>query len=278
MLQIPLIDFPKPWLFFNTIMAVSLLYLVFAFIMKWRGWSRGLPAEHVQRDTKSYAVIRIWIAEVVLQRQLYALSFFRWVIHMLIFYGFVGLILLYPIDAILKLSGLLAVSDSMPRHYLVPTGYAVMKVWGDCFGVMLLAGLALAGIRRFVVRPEQQNSDQTDLILLVLLILITATGFVLEGLRLKLTPSEIARYSVIGQFFIPSGTANESAVRTWLTACWTFHAALVASLFLYLPHSKLMHSVLAPFVIAANAAEEQARTDLYWPDIKKYKPTRSPRA
>src|SRR5512135_2440038 len=138
MLGIPVIDFPKPWIFFNAMMAVSLAYLVFALVRKWRGWKRGIPDDRVGPNHPSRRPIMIWIGEVLLQRQVYALSLPRWFVHMLIFYGFVGLILLYPLAVILKLSGLLAVSDTMPRYYLVPTGYMVMKVWGDLFGLMLL--------------------------------------------------------------------------------------------------------------------------------------------
>jgi len=273
MLQIPIDDFPKPWLLFNAMMAASLAYLVFALIRKWRGWSRGIPDEAARQDKNYRRPIMIWISEVLLQRQLYGLSSFRWFVHMLIFYGFIGLVLMYPLDLVLRMSGLLAVSDSMPRYYLEPTGYAVMKAWGDISGVTLLAGLVLAAIRRFAARPHQLNSNQMDLALLVLLILITTTGFVLEGLRLGLAPSGVAGYSLIGQFFVPSGLSSAD-IQAWLTTCWTFHAVLVALLIMYVPHSKLMHSLLAPAVIGMNALEEQERTDLYWPDIKKYKPTR----
>ena len=274
MLQIPVIDFPKPWVLFSAMMTLSLAYLAFALIRKWMGWNRGIADDRVGPDHASRRPIMIWVSEVLLQRQVYALSFSRWAVHMLIFYGFIGLVLLYPVDAILKLSGLLALSDTMPRYYLEPTGYIIMKTWGDLFGLMLLCGLVLAGVRRLVTRPDQQRNDQADLLLLVLLILITTTGFVLEGLRLALAPSEIASYSFVAQFLAPSGTITANALKTWLTACWTFHAVLVASLIVYLPHSKLMHSLLAPVVIGMNAADEQARTDLYWPNVKKYRPTR----
>ncbi len=106
---------------------------------------------------------------------------------------------------------------------------------------------------------------------------MTLSGFILEGLRLALMPAEIARYSYVGRFFSPPGTYALEQLQPWLTACWTFHAMLVFTLFVYLPHSKLMHSLLAPVIIVMNAAEEHKREDLYWPEMKKYRETRSPR-
>lgn len=274
MQHIEVIDFPKPWLLFYTAMLLSLLYMTFSFYRKWRGWSRGIsdPTSEGHDYARS---AKIWLAEVFFQRQLFALSFTRWLVHALIFGGFMGLVLLSAVAVILHSSGSLAVSTTNPRFYLIPEGYLLMKIWGDSFGLMLLLGIVLSGIRRFVLRPAQQSTNQQDLILLALLFLAVLTGFVLEGLRLSLVPSAIARYSYIGRIFMPPGTHTLAQLQPWLTGCWTFHFFLVATLFAYLPHSKLRHIFLAPVIIGMNAVEEQARGDIYWPEIKKYKPTKS---
>jgi len=255
-------------------MAISLGYMAFALFRKWRGWSRGLE-EPVAASGNFRSIAKIWLAEVFLHRQLLALSFSRWVNHFLIFYGFIGLALLSLIALILDRSGYLALSNTSPQFYLDPTGYMLMKLWGDTFGLMLLSGLILSGIRRFLIRPVQQANNPMDVVLLALLFLVTFSGFCLEGLRASLLPAEIARYSYVGRFFTLPGTFSLEQARQWLTAIWTFHFLLVASLFAYLPHSKLMHSLLAPMVIGMNAATEHARKDLYWPEMKKYRPARS---
>ena len=165
MVRIELVDFPKPWLLFYVATALSLGYMSFAFFRLWRGFSRGMePATRVPGNFLSSA--KIWLSEVFLQRQLYALSFYRWLVHMLIFYGFIGLALLPVVANILKAVGYLELSSTFPRYYLQPEGYLIIKLWGDGFGLMLLLGLVMAGIRRFVLRPAQQNSNQTDAILL----------------------------------------------------------------------------------------------------------------
>jgi hypothetical protein len=257
-------------------MAISLGYMAFTLFRKWRGWSRGIE-EPAAASGNFRSVAKIWLAEVFLHRQLLALSFSRWVNHLLIFYGFIGLALLPLIANILNISGYLALSSTSPRFYLDPTGYMLIKLWGDTFGLILLSGLILSCIRRFLIRPVQQTNSQMDVVLLALLFLVTLSGFCLEGLRASLVPAEIARFSYVGRFFMLPGAYPLEQARQWLTATWTFHFLLVASLFAYLPHSKLMHSLLAPMVIGMNAAAEHARKDLYWPEMKKYRPVRSPR-
>jgi nitrate reductase gamma subunit len=140
----------------------------------------------------------------------------------------------------------------------------------------LLCGLVMSGIRRLTLRQVRQASNQMDVMLLGLLLAVTLSGFVLEGLRLALMPAEIARYSYVGRFFSPPGMHTLENLQPWLTACWTLHSCLVSTLFAYLPHSKLMHSLLAPIIIGMNAAEEHKRKDLYWPGMIKFKGTRSP--
>ncbi len=273
MTQVELIDFPKPWFLFKLTMALSLAYMAFAFFQKWRTWSRGMD-EPTAVSGNFGSTAKIWLAEVLLHRQLLALSFSRWFNHLLIFYGFIGLALLPLIAFVLRQFGYLALSSTSPGFYLDPTGYMVMKVWGDTFGLLLLSGLCLSGIRRVLIRPVQQTNNQMDVVLLVLLFLVTLSGFCLEGLRTSLLPADIAGYSYVGRFFTLPMSLSSEQLRQLLTMTWTAHFLIVASLFAYLPHSKLMHSLLAPVVIGMNAAAEHERKDLYWPEMKKYRPTR----
>jgi heterodisulfide reductase subunit E len=276
MTRIELVDFPKPWLLFWVAMALSLGYAVFVFFRKWLGWSRG-----VQQPSAGDGDFRrpagIWFAEVFLHRQLLMLSFSRWLVHMLIFYGFIGLTLLSVVVSVLRTAGALEMSATSPRFYLHPNGYIFVKLWGDAFGLMLVLGLAAACVRRLVARPAQQVNGQADVTLLAFLLLASLSGFGLEGLRLALLPPEIARYSFAGLFFRPPGAYSLEQLRPWLTACWSLHVLIVSAFFAYLPHSKLMHAILAPVVIAMNASGEQTREDLYWPDMKKHRATGSPK-
>jgi nitrate reductase gamma subunit len=274
MVQVELVDFPKPWLLFKVMVGLSLGYMAFAFFRKWRGWSRGMRGSTAAPSNYGMPSM-IWLAEVLFQRQLLMLSFSRWFIHILIFYGFIGLALLPAASFILRAEGYFAMSNTIPRFYLHPEGYFFIKIWGDSFGLLLLLGLVMASIRRLALPQMRQTSKQMDVMLLGLLLSATLSGFVLEGLRLASLPAEITLYSFVGRLFSPPGTHVLKQLQLWLTACWTLHSLLVLTLFVYLPHSKLMHSLLAPVIIGMNAAEEHTRKDLYWPEMKKYRETKS---
>jgi nitrate reductase gamma subunit len=276
MIDIPAVNYPKPWFLFWATVILAHGYMDYALYRKWKNWNQGIPQPAASRGKWGRA-LKIWAAEVFLQRQLFGLSSFRWLIHLLIFFGFIALAFLSLSTFFLKLSNYLGTGSGLAHYFLQGNGYILIKVWGDSFGLALLLGLAIAGMRRFVFRPVQQVNDQADVFLIFFLLWLTLSGFMLEGLRLALVPGELARYSFVGRFFIPPGTHTLEEMKPWLTLLWIMHSFTGIGILVYLPHSKLLHSILSPLVIAMNAIEEHEREDLYWPDIAKHRATRLPR-
>ena len=268
------IQYAKPWAVFWTVAVLAHAYMDYSFLRIWKRWSRGTKTgTGHQRNVR--AAIKIWTAEVLLQRQLFILSRSRWVVHMLIFWGFLSLSLLSMMTCIAAALGIADIYTAAKFFFSSGKGHIFVKLWGDIFGLFLLAGLAAASLRRFLLRPSQQVTEQADTLLLLFLLWLALSGFVLEGLRLSLVPPELARYSFIGSLFIPPGAYTIVQLQPWLTACWCLHAFSGLALLVYLPHSKLIHSISAPLVIALNASAEFARKDIYWPDISKHRATGS---
>lgn len=272
-----MVDYPKPWLLFWITAILAHGYMDYSFIRKWRAWNRGTAGPQALEEGRMRVVV-IWFSEVLLQRQLFGLSPLRWLVHMLIFYGFAGLVFLSLFTVILRPLGYLGIDGGMTDFFLQGKGYLFTKIWGDAFGLALLAGLVAALIRRTFFRSAQQDNNQADIGLLLFLLWLTISGFALEVLRIALVPDWQARYSFFARLFVPSGVYTPDQLRPWLTALWSVHAFSVAGLMVYLPHSKLMHSLLAPAVIAMNALGEHDRKDIYWPDLKKHRAPRSPGA
>ena len=272
-MHLGLTGYPKPWLLFWIAAIMALGYLVITFHRKWQKWSQSKTQIPEARNGSKLHVMKIWIAEVFCQRQLFGLSSFRWFAHMLIFWGFIGLPFLSITTITLRPLEYLGIDGGWASFFFYGNGHAFIKIWGDSFGLALLIGLLAAILRRFLMRPAQLVNNQGDVILVVFLLWLTISGFFLEGLHLKLAPTALVRYSFVGRFFMPPGTYTAAQLQQWLTAIWTLHALSGVSLMAYLPHSKLMHSLLAPLVIAMNVEEEQDRKDIYWPDIKKHRAT-----
>ncbi|MGC2064464.1 MAG: respiratory nitrate reductase subunit gamma [Thermodesulfovibrionales bacterium] len=268
-----MVEYPKPWLLFWIAACITLGYMGYACVCKWRNWNRGTSGPPAPEEGRM-RVLKIWCAEVLLQRQLFALSPFRWLVHMLIFYGFAGLVFLSLLASILKPLAFLGFDRGMSHFFLQGEGHLFVKLWGDASGLALLAGLVAALLRRLFFHAAQQDNSQADMVLLFFLLWLAISGFVLEALRVALVPDSLARYSFFARLFVSPGMYTPDQLRPWLTALWSVHAFSVLGFILYLPHSKLMHSLLAPVVIAMNALGEREREDIYWPDVKKHRATR----
>lgn len=271
-----LFDYSKPWTLFWAVVVLCLGYMNYALCRKLRGWSRGMKQTR-HRKGNMIRIAKIWIAEVVLQRQLFGISPVRWFVHILIFWGFMGLSLPSVFSVTLSILGHFGIDRGLHNYFFSGEGVRIIKLWAESFGAALLAGLTAAVIRRFFVRPSQLVTEQMDSVLLFFLLWLVLSGFALEWLHLSVATPAFAHRSLIGYFPGVSHTYTADQIRTWLTGLWTLHGLSGAALLVYLPNSKLMHSILAPLVIAMNAVEEHERKDLYWPDVKKHRLTGSHR-
>jgi nitrate reductase gamma subunit len=248
--------YPKPWAVLWVATALALAYVAAALALKWRAWARGASLPPPARPGAG-RVAGIWLAEVVVQRQLLLLSPVRWAAHLAIVWGFIGLSLLSALHVALLALAAFSLDGGLAAWLLRGEGRAVAKAWGNGWGLVLLAGLVLALLRRLVRRPQPgEEAREADLPLVLLLLALTLSGFLLEGLRHALAAA---------------APAQAAALRPWLTALWTVHGLGGVALIAWLPRGTLLHALLSPVVIALNARNEHPRRDLYWPKTAKRK-------
>jgi nitrate reductase gamma subunit len=82
---------------------------------------------------------------------------------------------------------------------------------------------------------------------------IVVIGFILEGMRIAMTGyPEGSGYAIIG-CWISLFFSNNSGLTDSYGYIWYVHAVLTGAFFAYLPFSRLLHIILAPFVLALNA-------------------------
>ncbi len=112
-------------------------------------------------------------------------------------------------------------------HYVVDFShggtYLAFSFLGDLGGVLLLIGVAIALVRRYIQRPDRLDSTPDDAIALALVVIVVLTGFILEGARIAAaaSPSEWARWSFLGYSFskIFSG-ASPGTQLAWYQSLW----------------------------------------------------------
>ncbi|MFQ5762465.1 MAG: heterodisulfide reductase-related iron-sulfur binding cluster, partial [Candidatus Bathyarchaeia archaeon] len=160
--------------------------------------------------------------------------------------GFAGLmhfLIMWGIIVLFIGTMLLTVHADTPFKFLVGVNYLIYDLTLDVFGVLLIAGVALALYRRHIIKPRKLNTVFDDNVILTSLLAIAVTGLLVEGLRLATTRPlwEFAWAPVGTAFAMAFLNLPESTVRNVHFWVWWSHALATLSLIAYVPFSKLFH-------------------------------------
>lgn len=210
-----------------------------------RCWRLGLPVSRFDRPAERIQlVIRHAIAQSRTAREGYAGLF-----HRFIFYGFV---ILAVATTIVALDADFGASIMHGRLYLYFQSFIV-----DVFGALVLIGVLMAGVQRFLTRPKRLVYTDEAGWILGAIFAIVATGFLLEGWRIVATNDPWAAWSPFGnlaaRLFTPIMTTE--AVRQAHRFTWWFHLALSFGFLAWIPYTKMMHVLTAPLnIYTANLA------------------------
>ncbi len=171
----------------------------------------------------------------------------RWVTHFLILGGFV---LTLVLDLVVTLS--LDIAKYQPM--IQSDGWA--KLWIRDFGFeltgsMMLAGVAIACARRFILRPKMLRTELPDAASVLFLLAVVLGGFVLEGIGIAggIPGHETNQaYSFLGYAF---SWLMPSSIGQVYDQAWLIHGVMSALLIAYIPFSKLFHMIASPIAIEA---------------------------
>jgi len=163
--------------------------------------------------------------------------------HSGMFYGFV---LLFIGTALATLDWDVA-KLLFERRILAGRFYLVYEAVLDAAGLVFLVGLFLAGVRRYVARPHHVLGAWDFMIWS--LVLINASGFLVEGLRLVLAPVEHGVWSWVGYalagLFRDMGMSIQTAagLHLWL---WIGHMLASLGFLAAIPFSNAVHMISTP--------------------------------
>lgn len=131
----------------------------------------------------------------------------------------------------------------------------------DLAGVLALLGIVMAGVQRYVRRPDRYRTVFSDAVILIGLFVMVSTGFLIEGARLSVVQDPWARWSpmgyVISGFFRSMDADLTTDIHQFL---WWFHLSLGLALFSYVPYSKLFHFLAGPLNIFLQPLEPKGIT------------------
>jgi len=133
-------------------------------------------------SSKILILLKAVVLDVLLQRRILKESVARWLAHMLIFYGFMLLLLMHALQSV--------VSEALfSEYYSTVNPFFFLR---DFFGVMVLAGVILAAVRRYLAKPQRLRTGGMDHYAIMIVAVIMLSGIALEGLKIA-SQSEFMR-------------------------------------------------------------------------------------
>jgi Fe-S oxidoreductase/nitrate reductase gamma subunit len=126
------------------------------------------------------------------------------------------------------------------------------KLLSLCLDLVALFGLGtliLAFYRRYITRPSRLDNQPDDLIALVLLFSILATGLIMESLRLSVIGEDVRAWAPLGYVLASLIDAVEfsNATKGFLAMLFfRIHFFLVLGFIAYIPFAKLFHVISSP--------------------------------
>ena len=268
---------------------IGILLLIVGLLFNFRKWSRGSTGYGLEPDARAGNIISFFttyikqlfshegphhgqniivtiVLDIFLLRRTLKADPVRWVMHMLIFYGWMGLF---------SLSGLMfaaEVAHMAGLHFDLELFRAMLQFPNQLLGYVLLVGIFLAVARRLFVKKVRDNTNSYDSIMLVTLVIVVVTGFIAHAGRFVGPITDV----YAGELIIPIINYHLSEMLLFDIpdyVLWTLGGlrffndyvmefALVHSIvamfagFAYIPYSKYVHAIATPLTLLVNKGGE----------------------
>jgi Fe-S oxidoreductase/nitrate reductase gamma subunit len=169
--------------------------------------------------------------------------------HLGIFYGFIVLTI-----------GTLMIA--LQDHFKIPVfdgaNYLLISLMMDLFGLAALIGTIMAIYKRYIDKPDHEEYNRDDAVVLILILLLMVTGFLLEGLRIYSTRDIWAGWTPVGyllSLLIQSAGISAPTAQSVHRFLWYFHMLIAFGGIAYLPYSKLFHVLPSSLNLMLRPAE-----------------------
>jgi heterodisulfide reductase subunit C/nitrate reductase gamma subunit len=160
---------------------------------------------------KILTLLKTLFLEVILQKKIMREDLVRWIMHMLIYSGFMLLLLMHALQAVIT-------SKLFPDYNSTLNPYMFLR---DLFGMMVIAGLIIAVYRRFIAKVPRLATGAMDVYLIAAVGVIILTGIFLEG-------AKITSYARYREMVTDYGAAENAAESKALESYWVEHFHVVS--------------------------------------------------
>lgn len=250
-------DGPLPKAVFYTLTFLSLAIMVWQIGGRARFWMKGQKIGWRPGYVKGVLTYVIGQRKVMASRPRTGAP-----MHLLIFYGFLGLFVATSLLAVASYGPLVGIPNFHQGTY-----YLIYEATFDAIGLVYMGGVAWAFGRRYRLSkqlgepvPDLETgklarsanpltTEWKDFAVLALLFLLGVTGFLLEAGRISANPQPWDYFSFVGWGIaqvLPTLTPDGYRV------VWWFHMVWVWAFFILLPQMRIKHILVATLTAAGN--------------------------
>ena len=205
-------------------------------------------------SSRIFSVLKSLILDGLLQHRLFRISRSRWFIHALIFFPF----LFRFCWGLMALLASIWLPEWQGAWIMLDKNHPLSAFLFDLSGVLVIIGVILILVRKYVAGAgvKLQGLPRTDWSAYSLMGGIMIVGFLLEAMRIAMTGTpQGSQYAFLGysvsRLF---GGADLTGIYGYI---WYLHAIFTGAFLAYLPLSRMFHMIMAPVVLAMNAAAEE---------------------
>ncbi len=221
------------WIFYVLAGLATLLFLggVLAHLWTWRKNAGSLKVPF------SREAVKRTILDTFLGRRLFQGDIAAGMMHLFLFWGFI---------ALFTGTALLSIHEWL-FSFLTGSVYLVFSLAMEVGGLILLAGILWALIRRYIQRVQRLERRLEDALVPAWLLLVALSGFIVEALRLASQQPQWGIWSFGGWWM---GSLLSAGMGKGLYPyLWWGHALLSLSFIAVIPFTKLFHILGAPAAI-----------------------------
>jgi Fe-S oxidoreductase/nitrate reductase gamma subunit len=218
------------WLFY-VLAALAMALLVVGVAVHVKVWLKSAPKGKVAFSAEA---LKQTISDVVLGLRVLKAEVPAGIMHAFIFWGFV----------VLTIGTTILLVHEHLASFLAGTSHLVFEISMEIGGLILLAGILWALVRRYLQRVSRLERRAEDALVPLWLLVVVCSGFLLEGVRLASQKPAWASWSFVGAWaagFVSPGVAESTYAYLW----WG-HALLSLGFIAVIPYTKLFHVLGAP--------------------------------
>jgi heterodisulfide reductase subunit C len=162
-------------------------------------------------SSRFFVILKVLVVDVILQIRFLREDFLRWFMHMLIFIGFMLLLLMHALDNFIS-------EPLFTDYYSTINPFMFLR---NFFGAMVVLGVAIAVYRRVTLKGLRIITKATDIYAISILAVIMISGVFLEGAKI----SSYTEYQIMVEDY--AELEEEEEIKA-LESYWAQHFGVVS--------------------------------------------------